>query len=32
MSQLCVVIEPIELKAVIFERLQSGIVLYKNQV
>ena len=32
MSQLCVVIKPIELKAVIIERLQSGMVLYKNQV
>ena len=32
MSQLCVVIKPIELKAVIIERLQNGMVLYKNQV
>ena len=32
MSQLCVVIKPIELKAIIIERLQSGMVLYKNQV
>ena len=32
MSQLCVVIKPIELKAVITERLQNGMVLYKNQV
>lgn len=32
MSQLAVVIEPIELKAVVLERLQSGMVLYENQV
>lgn len=30
MSQLAVVMEPIELKAVILERLQSGIALYEN--
>lgn len=30
MSQLSVVIEPLELKAVILERLQSGIALYEN--
>lgn len=30
MSQLAVVMEPIELKAVILERLQSGMALYKN--
>ena len=30
MSQLAVVVEPSELKAEIFERLKSGLALYKN--
>ncbi|WP_201583342.1 helix-turn-helix transcriptional regulator [Psychrobacter jeotgali] len=31
MSQLSVVMEPVELKAVVYERLQSGIALYEEE-